>query len=176
MLAVHSSRPQLCIENQTCTTGNGMSTALLSLGMTIEMKLSITAIQIYKAKLWHIITAIQWELGNFIPGLDLSDQIACISALDPDFLDAQWKNSGTSKNYSSHPEMDVYICCHESLLGIAYFSSSFSTQGVKVDGKVGYIYPGDVRRQVRWVSSLKTVEGQQEPGWDWKEKEDVGHN
>lgn len=44
--------------------------------------------------------------------------------------------------------MDVYICCHESLLGRASFPS-FIVQGVKGDGKVGYTHPADVRRQMR---------------------------
>lgn len=66
------------------------------------------------------------------------------------------------KNHSPHPAMDVYICCHESLLARTC-CNSFSMKG---DDKVGYIYPGDVRREGRAISSIKIVGGEQEPGWD----------
>lgn len=63
--------------------------------------------------------------------------------------------------------MDGYICCHESLLGRACFNP-FSTKG---DDEVGYIYPGDIRREVRGISSLKIVEGERsQSGTDSKQK------
>lgn len=61
--------------------------------------------------------------------------------------------------------MDVYICCHESVLGRAC-CNSFSMKG---DDKVGYIYPGDVRREVRAISSIKIVE-QSQGGTESKQK------
>lgn len=53
--------------------------------------------------------------------------------------------------------MDVYICCHESLLRRAC-CNCFSMKG---DDKVGYIYPGDVRREVKAISSIKIAAGEQ---------------
>lgn len=43
--------------------------------------------------------------------------------------------------------MHAYICWHDPLLERSC-SSSVNIQGVKGGDKVGYIYPGDVRRQV----------------------------
>lgn len=71
--------------------------------------------------------------------------------------------------------MNAYIHCHEPLLERSCYSS-VNMQGIKDDDKIGYIYPGDVRRQVRGISSLKTVKGEQETEWDWKQTEAVGHN
>lgn len=63
---------------------------------------TITIIQIYKAKFLYIITAIRWELGNFLPGLIY---------LTRELLASQ---------------LQANIFCHESLPGRAYLSS-FST-------------------------------------------------
>lgn len=105
-------------------------------------------------------TAIQRELGHFIPGLD--QRTVCASLTYPGSPNAQWENIGTFKNHSPHSAMDAYICCHETLLGRAG-CNSFSMKG---DNNVGYIYPGGVRREGRAISSIKIVEGEQEPGWD----------
>lgn len=71
---LHLSSPRKTNSPLACTTEAGRSSAPLAWSTTTKKKLSVTITQIYKAKNpLHNFCAILWELGNLIPGHDLSE-------------------------------------------------------------------------------------------------------
>lgn len=72
----------------------------------------------------HNIHAIHWKLGNLILEFDLSDHVAvCISATHPNSLILNRETDIIQKKIHLILKMDVYVCCHESVLRKAYSSS-----------------------------------------------------